>query len=62
MLLFRFSSSACREEISGGMVVIKLLERSSRSKLGRSQKARGKFESWFDARCTSLRKGIHAAL
>ena len=39
-------------------MVIKLLERLSRSKLGRAQKARGKFESWFDARCTSLRKVI----
>lgn len=55
LLSFRFSSSACREEISAGIVLMELLERSNRSNWVRPQNARGKLDSWFDARCTSLK-------
>ena len=55
LLLFKFSSSACREEISAGSVVMELLERSNRSNSARPQNTRGKLDSLFDARCTSLR-------
>ena len=56
LLSFKFSSSACMEQISAGVSVIELFERSNKANWVRLlwQNAAGKLDSWLDLRWTSL--------